>query len=290
MKRNLLMAILLSGCLGACQYFKEQQPAEQPVEGTPVARVGNAYLMKEEVMGLLPSRYTPDDSANVAGRYVNSWVKKQLMLQNAEESMEINEAEIQRKIQDYRYQLIVYAYEQQIISEQLDTAISDQEIVQYYQENLDNFQLKQNIIKGRFMKLPKEAPRMKKVQNWIRSDEQGEVEKLLSYARTFSDAYLLEDSVWIDFEDITANTPFKDEITNPVNTLKNTSYLETSDSAHVYLLRIKEYKIREQVSPLPFVKDRVRDILLNKRAVTLKQEHEDKIYQKALEKNLYEIY
>jgi len=273
----------------ACGYFEEQQEEAEPNK-TPIARVGAEYLYKEDLDGLVPKRSTPEDSANIMGRYVNTWIRKQLMLENASQNLQVNEAEIERKIQDYRYQLIVHAYEQAYIRQNLDTAITEEEIEQYYQENIDNFQLKQNIVKGRFLKVPSEAPRLKRAKKWIMSNDVEDGEKLLSYARTFSDAYLLEDSIWISFDDFIGSTPFKEEITNPVNTLRNESYLETVDSTHTYMIRIKEYKIQEQVSPLPFVKDHIRNILVNRRAVELKRKHENEVFENATKKDLYEIF
>ena len=286
--RNLFTFILLL-FLVSCNFFNttgEQDAAN----GNPVARVDDNYLYDKDLQGLVPPRTSSEDSANILKRYVNAWVRKQLILKSAEESTNINEAEIARKMQDYRYQLIVYNYEKKYIRERLDTAISDEEIQEYYDENRDNFILKQNIIKGILLKVPKEAPQTDRLKVWLRSNSEADAEKLRSYAYTFADSYLLDDSVWLDFDEYLYNTPFKDEITNPIQTLKRSTILETSDSTNLYFIRIRDYKISDQHSPLEFVKAQIRDVLINKRIVALKKERENEIFEKALKNEDYEIY
>ncbi|MBT29542.1 MAG: hypothetical protein CMO01_07750 [Thalassobius sp.] len=287
--RNPFIFLLTVLIISSCDYFKPGSE-QNPENGNPVARVGENFLYDKDLRGLVPPRSSSEDSANILNRYIDSWVRKQLILKSAEENTNINEAEIARKMQDYRYQLIVYNYEKRYIQEKLDTAISDDEIQQYYEENRDNFILKQNIIKGILLKVPKEAPQTDRVKVWLRSNSEADAEKLRSYAYTFGDSYLLDDSVWLDFDEYLYNTPFKEEITNPIQTLKRSTLLETSDSTHLYFIKIKDYKISDQHSPVEFVKAQIRDVLINKRIVALRKDRENEIFEKALKNEDYEIY
>ncbi len=138
--------------------------------------------------------------------------------------------------------------------------------------------------------MPKEAPQTDRVKVWLRSNSEADAEKLRSYAYTFGDSYLLDDSVWLDFDEYLYNTPFKEEITNPIQTLKRSTLLETSDSTHLYFIKIKDYKISDQHSPVEFVKAQIRDVLINKRIVALRKDRENEIFEKALKNEDYEIY
>jgi len=51
--------------------------------------------------------------------------------------------------------------------------------------------------------------------------------------------------------------------------LKNHRDLEYQDSAYIYLVRFKDFKIKESISPLSFEKERIRNIILNKRKIDL---------------------
>jgi hypothetical protein len=59
---------------------------------------------------------------------------------------------------------------------------------------------------------------------------------------------------------------------------------------YVYLVRFKDFKIKESVSPLNFEKQRIRDIILNKRKIELINRMQEDIYTNARKKSVFEIY
>ena len=85
------------------------------------------------------------------------------------------------------------------------------------------------------------------------------------------------------------NSPMA-EIPNKVQFLRNNKFFETSDDDFRYYLKIEEYKISDNVSPLEFVKDDIRNIILNKRKVLLAEQLEEKVYNEASENEQFEIY
>ena len=58
----------------------------------------------------------------------------------------------------------------------------------------------------------------------------------------------------------------------------------------MYLVHFKDFKIKESVSPLNFEKQRIRDIILNKRKIELIGRMQDDIYTNAKKKNVFEIF
>ena len=118
---------------------------------------------------LLQKLINSSDSTDIVERYVQSWIKKQLLIDEASSRIDFDEAEISRKILDYRYALMVHEFKQFHINEQLQKEVTEEEIQSYYVANQANFELKQNIIRGIFIKLPKEAPKINTVGKMIRS-------------------------------------------------------------------------------------------------------------------------
>jgi glutamate-ammonia-ligase adenylyltransferase len=164
-----------------------------------------------------------------------------------------------------------------------------EEIQQYYDENHDNFPLKQNIIRGKFIRLPKDAPNSTKIRTLIYSSRESKMEELRTYCFSYALMYSLEDSVWINFDDIIKNTPLA-EIPNKVDFLKRTKYTESSDENSKYYLRIVDYKKTDDIAPLEVVRDRIIDIIINKRKVELARNLEKEVYEKAVETRSFEIY
>lgn len=256
-------------------------------ERKAVARVNTTYLYKDELAGI--ARGTSPDSTSHTEAYIDSWIRKQLLIQEAAKKIAINEAEIERKILDYRYSIIAYEFQNYYIKQHLDTAVSKSEIETYYQNNLDNFILKQNIVQATFIKVPKSAPRTDKIKSLVSSTREKDQQELKSYCLSFSAAYHISDQTWMVFDELVKNSPLA-EFPNKIQFLKTTPYYETSDEAYLYFLKVDQYRISDNVSPLEFVMDDIRNIILNKRKVELAKKLEDEVYNEGVTKKEFEIY
>jgi hypothetical protein len=268
--------------------MKNEKAEEENVRKV-VARVHNSFLYQDELIGIIPTGTTTEDSVARVTAYVNSWIRKQLVINEAMKNIDINEAEVERKVLDYRYSLIGYEYQNYYIKKNLDDSVSDKEIEAYYKERLDNFILKQNIIQGTYIKVPKEAPRTKRIKELMYSKKEKEADELKSYCLSFSAAYHLADSSWIEFDKLAVNSPLA-EIPNKIQFLRSYNYYETSDEEFLYFLKIDAYKISDNVSPLEFVKEDIKNIILNKRKVELARKLEDDVYENAARRKDFEVF
>lgn len=278
--------VVVSGC-DLIRVKKDEQvntPARKAV-----ARVSEKFLYQDELVGIVDQNSTADDSIARVTAYINSWIRKQLLIEEAMKRININEAEVERKVLDYRYSLIGYEYQNFYIQQHLNDSISEKDIEDYYRGHVDNFILKQNIVRGTYMKVPKTAPRTNKVKEMIFSRKEKDQNELKSYCLSFSVAYHLSDSAWIAFDKLTVNSPMA-EIPNKIQFLKTNPFYETSDADFLYFLKIDDYKISDNVSPLEFVKEDIRNILLNKRKVELARTLEDEVYENAVKQKNFEIF
>jgi hypothetical protein len=276
---------LLTGC-DLIKRKKEQSPEE--VVRQAVARAHDSYLYKDELVGIVTNGITPEDSIARTEAYVNSWIRKQLLIQEASRKIDINEAEVERKILDYRYSIIAYEYQTYYVKQNLDTVVAPTEIDTYYKENIDNFILKQNIVRATFIKVPKNAPRTKKIKDLMFSSKEKDEKELKSYCLSFSAAYHLADLSWMVFDELVKGSPLA-EIPNKIQFLKANPYYETSDDTYLYFFKVDEYRISDNVSPLEFVKDDIKNIILNKRKVELAKQLEDNVYNEAASQKQFEV-
>jgi hypothetical protein len=283
-----IVVIFLS--VASCDFIKMRSDSSEADSNRQlVAKVGTAYLYKDELAGIVPPKVEKEDSTARVEAYIDSWVRKQLLIQEATKKIDINEAEVERKVLDYRYSIIAYEYQTLYIKDHLDTAINAAEIDKYYKENIDNFILKQNIIRATYLKVPKNAPQIKRIKELIfAKSDQGKAD-LKSFCLSFSAAYHISDSTWMIFDELVRNSPIA-EIPNKVQFLKTSPYYETGDDSYLYFLKVDEYRISDNVSPLEFVRDEISNIILNKRKVELAKKLEDEVYNNALEQNNFEIY
>ncbi|MGD1841210.1 MAG: peptidyl-prolyl cis-trans isomerase [Thermonemataceae bacterium] len=262
---------------------------EQSTTQDWVARVGENYLYEEELADIIPSGVSAQDSLNMAERYIDKWISRKLLLENAQENTEYNIQEINKKVEDYRSALITYEFEKKYLDDKLKTEITSAEVEKFYEENLSEFELKQPIVKGRFVKITKKAKLPSGFKDWLRSEKEGDLQKLKEYCYTNADAFNLEDSLWLAFDELIQQTPLE-SIPNKVNFLKFNQFVETADTSHHYYLYIKDYKIADQISPIEFVEDRIKSMIINQRKTQLIKELETDLYQKAEKENKIELY
>jgi len=270
-------------CFG-CQYFQPKQEAPKKV----IARVGEATLTASSLSELTPLNSSPADSIVFAEKFVTDWIKKQLMIQRAEEVIDFNEAQIQNKVLDYQYALMVHELEKRYIEANLDETVSEEETKGYYSLKSENFVLQENLAKCLYFKIPENAPQVWRLRRSLKSYPQ-DTAQLWKYTSEHAIKAFTEDSVWVKFDEVLLETPLK-EVSDKTKFLKSNNFIEVSDEDFIYFLRIFEYKLIGEVAPLEFIKERVEDVIINKRKITLKKELEKNIYNEAEQTNAFEIF
>lgn len=274
--------------LSGCDLFKiksEDDDDDDPV----VASVGKTYLHVSDIDFITKDTQSDLDSAELVSRYIQTWIKKQLMIKEAGKNLTIDESELNRKLLDYRYALIIYEFEKSHVEQFLDKVVSLEEITSYYEKFKANFSLKEIIVRTNFIKMEKGLPQKRQIERLLRSTRDNDRTELKELSLRYANNYFLEDSTWIKFDDIILNTPLA-QSTNNVQLLKSNQHIAIEDDNHSYFFHILEYKLQDQVPPLEFVKDEISKIIVNKRRVALAEKLHKEVYDKALENNEFEIY
>ena len=276
--------LILFAFITGCQYFQPKQKKPEIV----IARVGEVKLTATSLSELTPDNASSIDSSIFAEKFVTDWIKKQLMIQRAAAVIDFNEAQIQNKVLDYQYALMVHELEKRYIESNLDDHIPEGEIVGYYSLNSENFILQEHLAKCLYFKIPQNAPQIWRLRKSLQSYP-ADATQLWQYAEQFAVKAFMEDSVWVKFDEVLLETPLK-EISDKARFLKTNSTIELSDEDFTYFLRIFEYKLSGEVAPLEFVKESVADVIINKRKIALKKQLEKKIYEEAEQTNAFEVY
>lgn len=290
MRSNIIHIVALCAVLSSCEFFKiKNSEIETPDEKIPIARVHDVFLYPEDLEGIVPSGMSVEDSTDRINRYINNWAKKQLLIKEAAKNIEFDEADIDRKILDYRYSLMGYEYQSFYINKHLNKDVTDEQIAEYYKNNVDNFILKQSIIRGKFAFLPLESPKTEDMDKLILTKEEEGLEKLNAYCLSFAISFQLNDSIWMNLNEIIKGTPWS-KTEDIENLIEKTTYLQTLDSINNYYINIVDHKTSGEIAPMNFVSEQIRDIIINKRKMELARELEKQVYIKATENNEIEIF
>ena len=179
-----------------CDYLnKNQRPKSQPI-----ARVGDNYLYAQDLVKDMPLGLSALDSGRLVDKYIDDWIKKQLLIIKANEELSISEINIDRKVEDYRYALIMHEFEKIYIRSHLNTQVTQEEIESYYFERSENFLLKQNIVQCMFAKIPVSAPDITQIRRNIRNFPNTDIQDIKNYCYQFADLSFLDDSIWISLD------------------------------------------------------------------------------------------
>lgn len=288
-KSLIILVSILS--ITACEFlqFKKGVIGELKPGAQPLASVGDLYLYPKDVEGIVAPGNSKNDSIDLMERHIKGWIKKQLLISEAQKQLTFDEVELERRVLDYRYALMMHEFEKYNIARNIDTNITEEEIETYYQKNIENFELKQNIIRGYFIQLSKDAPKLRRFRYLLKSNREQDIEELKSYAYSYGTKVHLDDSIWVNFEDVINNSPLMD-IPNKTDFLRRNKYYEIPEDKYIFFLRISQYKIQNDTSPLEFVRDDIQKIILSKRKVRLAKKLEEDIYKNALKNEDFKIY
>jgi hypothetical protein len=277
-----LIVLVLVLLFVQCSGVKKKQGQE------PVARVFDKYLYPGDFRDIVPSNISRADSVIVVRDFIDKWIKQQLLLYKAEMNLTEEEKNVDKQIENYRTSLLIYKYEQSLIKQKLDTLVTPDEIRNYYNENSSNFVLNDNLVKALFVQVPRTSPEIWKARRWYRSENEEDIKNLENYCYQYATKYDYFNDSWIYFTEIEKILPIK--IDYPEQYLKYRKYIEIKDSTFYYFVNIKEYRLVGTVSPLEVVRENIRNIIFNKRKISLIKELESEIYNDALNRNNFTIY
>jgi len=283
-KHLLLFAALIILLSESCTYLKKDDQPKPHV----IAKAFERNLLDKDILNIIPKGTSHQDSITIIHGYINNWLKQQVVLQKAEDNLNAEQKNVQKQLDEYRNSLITYIYERQLVNQNLDTSVSDNEIEKYYNDNASNFELKDNIIKVLYLRVPANAPKLDKIRKWYKSDNEKDRIELEEYCYQFASDFNLSDEEWLLFDDLLKKVPIKTY--DKEEYLRNNRFIETNDTSSIWFVNIKGFKIKESFSPLSFEKDNIRNLIVNKRKLELIETMEKTAFEQALKNNNIKIY
>jgi len=279
-RRNLVIGLLLLGLVG-CRYFKKSEPT-----GQPVARVFEKYLYSSDLKGVVSPGTSSEDSIEVVKNYINNWIRQELLAHHAESNLPDDQKDFTNELEAYRRSLVIYKFETEYIKQKFDTVIPEADIKKYYEENKDNFKLRENICKVVWAQFPVTYPAagLNKIKNLF---NKGSVSKLEEACSGKAINYDVSDTAWISFNDLTEHVPIKTD--NPEEYIKKHTFTELRDSTSIYFVRFTSNQNREATSPFNFERENIRSLLLNKRRLLVLDILEKDLFDKGTKDKDFEI-
>jgi len=250
-----------------------------------VSRVGENYLYESEI----PDFSFYEDSLIRKKVFIDSWARENILfdlsLVNLDQKSIINLDEL---IERYKRDLYINYYKDILINSMVDSIISDSEIDEYYDKNLNKFKLNEDLIKFRFIKIPLDNINMNKIRNGL--IRFSSFDKNLIDSLSFQLAsYNLNDSLWITKRDFFNQVDFIN-YENEKKYIKKGQLISKRDSMYVNLLFIDDILQSNSVAPKSYLSDRIKSTIYNNRKILLIRELNKEIINDAIKSKKYELY
>ncbi len=274
--------ILVFFLLTSCDYFKQEDPR------IPVARVNDTYLFEEDVIDLISEATSAEDSTLRINNYIKRWATQQLLIDQAKINLSDSELiEYDKLVDQYKTDLYTEAYKSSIVARQLDSTITEEEMLLYYDANKENFKLNDQLVKVRYIQVNENFGNLNKIKEQFRRFEKADQKALEELSIQFR-SFNLNDSTWVKKESLIQNLPVIQTSENQV--LKKSNFTQLQDSLGVYLVKIEDLLNRNDTAPLSFVAPTIEQIILNKRKLELIKKLEKDITKDAIKDKKFEIF
>lgn len=268
-----LVALTFVTLLIACNLLEKKQ---EPQDDNAAARAYDRFLSWDEVYAIIPDAANPEDSAVLAERYINDWLKEQVLLYTAEQSLPEEQKQFEKELEAHRKSLLTFAYENLFVQQRLDTVIKNSEIEAFYEQNQSIFGLNDYIVKVKFVVIDQDISRLKRLKKLFDSTDPEDLVKLEKFCVDNGAAYYIDIESWMYFEDLLTRIPL--EVYNIEAFLKQTDKAEFEKSGKLYLVNFIDYKLKDGVSPLPLVSGTIQTMILNRRKKELLAKMRDDLF------------
>tara|TARA_E500000178_G_scaffold35514_1_gene32039 strand:+ start:2934 stop:3773 length:840 start_codon:yes stop_codon:yes gene_type:complete len=250
-----------------------------------IARAGQNFLYQNE----MPSFSSEQDSILRNQNYIETWAKEKILydlsVTNLSQSKK-NDLDI--LVEKYKVDLYINSYKDLIVNLRIDSIVTDEEIESFYNRNIENFKLNENLLKYRYLKVPSDNINISRIRRYIQRLNQSDREFLDSLNFQFADLKL-NDTIWFTEREVISSIEFLNQ-KNKSNYMGINRLYELENDQYINYFIIKDLLKSGNIPPLSYLYDRIKSNIINQRKLNLLQNINKEILNDALKSNKYEVF
>lgn len=252
-----------------------------------LAQVGDQYLYLSDLQNL-GKGHSPQDSVYYVKLYVHKWIEDKLLEQQARQRI-TNTESIDKMVKAYHNSILVNEYERQVLQEKIDSVVTPQQIADYYNQNKEQYQSGLDWVRCRFLKVPRSIEGTEPLRLAFKQGDEASLNQVKSFcvANKTKTIQILDENVWIRLDKLTAQLPNN---LLSAQTFKVGNLLDRTDEDFLYLLKIYDFRGKNEATPLPQVQASIRNILLYQRQQEALLKLRKELYEEAKSKESFKIF
>ena len=277
MKRSLIIFTAL--LLTSCSNIRDNNSNDL------IARAGENFLYQNQ----LPPFSSEEDSILRYLNYIETWAKEKILydlsLTNLSQS---KKNDLDLLVEKYKVDLYINSYKDLIVNSRIDSIVTDQEIESFYNRNIDNFKLNENLLKYRYLKVPSDNINISRIRRYIQRLNESDREFLDSLNFQFADLKI-NDTMWFTEREVISSIEFINQ-KNKSNYMRMNRLYELEDEQYTNYFIVKDLLKSGNIPPLPYLYDRIKSNIINQRKLNLIQNINKEILNDALKSSKYEVF
>ncbi|MDP4637700.1 MAG: hypothetical protein NWS43_07595 [Crocinitomicaceae bacterium] len=242
-----------------------------------VASVNDIELTKSDAKVLMDNLGYNSNSKTDWSLFLETWSTQEALRQELEQSNPNASRLISLKADAYKGELAKFYLEEKMILSELDSVVSEKDIESYFETNKSSFSLQDYLVTALYIKIPKGVKVEDKIKTAFLLKNDKDLTQVNSYAKLYAENFYFDDEQWIYFNELTKDIPLKQY--NIDNIVLNRTKTYFSDDEYTYFLNIIDYRLKDEVPPLEFLKPQIKEIILSKRVNNLREKQENKLLQ-----------
>ena len=250
-----------------------------------IARAGENFLYQNQ----LPPFSSEQDSILRYLNYIETWAKEKILydlsLTNLSQS---KKNDLDLLVEKYKVDLYINSYKDLIVNSRIDSIVTDQEIESFYNMNIDNFKLNENLLKYRYLKVPSDNINISRIRRYIQRLNESDRDFLDSLNFQFADLKI-NDTVWFTEREVISSIEFINQ-KNKSNYMRINRLYEFEDDQYTNYFIVKDLLKSGNIPPLSYLYDRIKSNIINQRKLNLIQNINKEILNDALKSSKYEVF
>lgn len=250
-----------------------------------IARAGENFLYQNQ----LPSFSSEQDSILRYLNYIETWAKEKILydlsLTNLSQS---KKNDLDLLVEKYKVDLYINSYKDLIVNSRIDSIVTDEEIESFYNRNIDNFKLNENLLKYRYLKVPSDNINISRIRRYIQRLNESDREFLDSLNFQFADLKI-NDTMWFTEREVISSIEFINQ-KNKSNYMRINRLYELEDDQYTNYFIVKDLLKSGNIPPLSYLYDRIKSNIINQRKLNLIQNINKEILNDALKSSKYEVF
>lgn len=223
---------------------------------TAVARVGSAVLTVADLRNATPRGLSAEDSTAFVDAYVNTWISDMLVSEVAARKLRSTD-EIEKRVDEYRRQLIMWEYRNMAVAADTAMAITDADVRRYYADHESTLKLTEPMVRGIYIKIETSAPALAEVKRLYKSSRHADIDKLEKVGLRGAIHYDYFRDQWIPWHRIITKIP-RDI---PATDLRRGYSLEFEADGFTYLLSVSDVLPAGATMPYEAAEPQIRETL-----------------------------